>query len=103
MFWTYMLGPATLPRTHEGRGAVASGGGSAGPGTPGPARAHPGATCARSEPSSVFVSRVERGATGVTVNTVAALCGVLGVTLAEFFEPFTQVPKLRGPGRRRRS
>src|SRR5712692_6249814 len=52
MFWTYMLGPATLPRTHEGRGAVASGGGSAGPGTPGPARAHPGATCARSEPSS---------------------------------------------------
>ncbi len=51
----------------------------------------------------VFVSRVERGATGVTVNTVAALCGVLGVTLAEFFEPFTQVPKLRGPGRRRRS
>jgi transcriptional regulator with XRE-family HTH domain len=51
----------------------------------------------------VFVSRVERGATGVTVDTVAALCGVLGVTLAEFFEPFTQVPRLRGPGRRRRT
>ena len=51
----------------------------------------------------VFVSRVERGATGVTVDTVAALCGVMGVTLAEFFEPFTQVPKVRGPGRRRRS
>ena len=51
----------------------------------------------------VFVSRVERGATGVTVDTVAALCGVMGVTLAEFFEPFTQVPKVRGPGRRRRT
>lgn len=51
----------------------------------------------------VFVSRVERGATGVTVDTVAALCGVLGVTLAQFFEPFSQPTKLRGPGRRRRS
>jgi transcriptional regulator with XRE-family HTH domain len=51
----------------------------------------------------VFVSRVERGATGVTVTTVAALCRVLGVTLAAFFEPFTQITKLRGPGRRRRS
>jgi len=51
----------------------------------------------------VFVSRVERGATGVTVDTVAALCGALGVTLAEFFDPFRQVPRLRGPGRKRRS
>ncbi len=51
----------------------------------------------------VFVSRVERGVTGVTVDTVAALCGVMGVTLAEFFEPFTQTTKLRGAGRRRRS
>jgi transcriptional regulator with XRE-family HTH domain len=51
----------------------------------------------------VFVSRVERGATGVTVDTVAALCGVLGVTLAEFFAPFAQVPRLRGPRRRRRT
>jgi len=25
----------------------------------------------------------------------------MGMTLAEFFEPFAQVPKLRGPGRRR--
>jgi transcriptional regulator with XRE-family HTH domain len=51
----------------------------------------------------VFVSRVERGATGVTVDTVAALCGVMGVTLAEFFEPFAEVTKLRGPGRRSRT
>ncbi len=50
----------------------------------------------------VFVSRVERGATGVTVDTVAALCGVLGVTLAEFFDPFREPATLRGPGRRRR-
>ena len=51
----------------------------------------------------VFVSRVERGVTGVTVDTVAALCGVMGMTLAEFFEPFAQVPKLRGPRRRRQA
>ena len=50
----------------------------------------------------VFVSRVERGTTGVTVDTVAALCGVFGVTLADFFTPFTQVPRIRGPRRRRR-
>jgi transcriptional regulator with XRE-family HTH domain len=49
----------------------------------------------------VFVSRVERGVTGVTVDTVAALCSVMGVTLAEFFEPFTQATRFRRPGRRR--
>src|SRR6266581_433608 len=52
MFWTHMLGPATVPRTHDGRGAAASGGGSARQGTPRPARAHPRATRARGEPSS---------------------------------------------------
>lgn len=51
----------------------------------------------------MFVSRVERGATGVTVDTIAALCGVLGVTLAQFFAPFAQLTKVGGPGRRRRS
>jgi transcriptional regulator with XRE-family HTH domain len=51
----------------------------------------------------VFVSRVERGVTGVSVDTVAALCSVMGVTLAEFFESFTQATKFRGPGRRRRT
>jgi transcriptional regulator with XRE-family HTH domain len=51
----------------------------------------------------VFVSRVERGVTGVTVDTVAALCGVMGVTLAEFFESSRQVPRLRGSRGRRRT
>src|SRR6266571_4054406 len=52
MFWIHMLGPATVPRTHDGRGAAESGGGSARQGTPRPARAHPRATRARGEPSS---------------------------------------------------
>jgi transcriptional regulator with XRE-family HTH domain len=51
----------------------------------------------------VFVSRVERGVTGVTVDTVAALCGVMRITLAEFFEPFKHLIKVRGPGPRRRT
>lgn len=50
----------------------------------------------------VFVSRVERGVTGVTIDTIAALCSVLGVTLAEFFTPFSQALGLRGAGRQRR-
>ena len=39
----------------------------------------------------VFVSRVERGVTGVTVDTVAALCGVMGMTLAALYGPFADV------------
>ena len=45
----------------------------------------------------VFISRVERGKTGVTVDTVAALSAVLGVTLAGFFESFTQQFRVRKP------
>lgn len=51
----------------------------------------------------VFVSRVERGTTAVTVDTVAALCTVFDVTLAEFFETFRQSIRVRGPRRRRRT
>ena len=50
----------------------------------------------------VFVSRVERGVTGMTIDTIAALCAVLGVTLVEFFLPFTEGLGARGAGRRRR-
>ena len=49
-----------------------------------------------------FVARVERGETGVTVDSVAALCGPLDVTLAEFFEPLNQPYEIKGPRRRRR-
>ncbi len=40
----------------------------------------------------VFVSRIERGVTGVTVDTISALCSVLEVSLAEFFAPFNKRP-----------
>jgi transcriptional regulator with XRE-family HTH domain len=51
---------------------------------------------------STFVARVERGETGVTVDSVTALCGALGISLAEFFEPFARPFEIRGPRRRRR-
>jgi transcriptional regulator with XRE-family HTH domain len=47
-----------------------------------------------------LVSRVERGTTVVTVDTVAALCGVLRISLTEFFAPFVQAPRLKGPRRK---
>ena len=50
-----------------------------------------------------FVARVERGETGVTVQSVAALSRALGVSLSEFFKPFARPFDIRGPGRRRRS
>lgn len=49
-----------------------------------------------------FVAKVERGESAVTVDTVAALCSALGMTLSEFFEPFRQSFRVRGPRRRRR-
>ena len=49
-----------------------------------------------------FVARVERGETGVTVQSMAALCRALGVSLSEFFLPFARRFEIRGPGRRRR-
>ncbi len=36
-----------------------------------------------------FIGRVERGETNVTVVTLARICAALGVTLEEFFAPFT--------------
>jgi transcriptional regulator with XRE-family HTH domain len=50
-----------------------------------------------------FIGRLERGDTGVTVETVAAICGALGITLREFFQPFDRPSGLRGPRRRRRA
>jgi transcriptional regulator with XRE-family HTH domain len=49
-----------------------------------------------------FVARVERGETGVSVASIAALCRALGVSLSEFFLPFARSFEVRGPGRRRR-
>ena len=48
-----------------------------------------------------YVGKLERGETATTVDSLAALCAALGLTLADFFEPFDQPIKLRGPRRRR--
>ena len=48
-----------------------------------------------------FVGKLERGETASTVDSLAALCAALQTTLAEFFEPFDQPLRLRGPRRRR--
>ena len=48
-----------------------------------------------------YVGKLERGETASTVDGIAALCAALDTTLAEFFAPFDQAVKLRGPRRRR--
>jgi len=51
----------------------------------------------------VFLSRVERGMTATTIDTIAIIGGALGITLAEFFAPFRQSLRLRGPRRVKRT
>jgi transcriptional regulator with XRE-family HTH domain len=48
-----------------------------------------------------FVSRVERGRTAASLHTLGALCAALGVSLADFFRPFNDAPRLHGPRKRR--
>lgn len=48
-----------------------------------------------------YIGKLERGESGVTIDSVAILCRSLGVTLAEFFEPFTGTYDLSGPRRER--
>ncbi len=47
-----------------------------------------------------YVGRLERGESGVTVDSLAAILAPLGVSLSEFFKPFKQVVKPRIPRRR---
>ena len=47
-----------------------------------------------------YVGRLERGESGVTVETLAAILAPLDIGLGEFFEPFADVLKLRTPRRR---
>jgi len=49
-----------------------------------------------------FIGRLERGETGVTVSTLAAICKTLGLTLREFFAAFDRPFGVQGPRRRRR-
>ena len=48
-----------------------------------------------------YVGKLERAESAATVDGIAILCTALDVTLAEFFAPFDQPYKLRGPRRRR--
>ncbi|MCH7682396.1 MAG: helix-turn-helix domain-containing protein [Gemmatimonadetes bacterium] len=47
-----------------------------------------------------YVGRLERGESGVTVEALAAILAALGVSLGEFFKPFTKIVKPRTPRRR---
>ena len=59
------------------------------------------ALAARAGLHRTFVGKLERGETATTVDSLAALCSALDTNLANFFAPFDQSPKLRGPRRRR--
>lgn len=47
-----------------------------------------------------YVGRLERGESGVTVDSLAALLGAMSIGLGEFFHPFKQPIKPRTPRRR---
>lgn len=47
-----------------------------------------------------YVGRLERGETGVTVESLAAILAPLGVTLGEFFAPFAELRRPRTPRKR---
>ena len=49
----------------------------------------------RREAGRTYVGRLERGESGVTVDSLAAILAPLGVSLSEFFKPFKQVVKPR--------
>jgi transcriptional regulator with XRE-family HTH domain len=44
-----------------------------------------------------YVGRLERGESGVTVDSLAAILAALGLNLAAFFRPFTDVVRPRTP------
>ena len=47
-----------------------------------------------------YVGRLERGESGVTVDSLAAILAALGVSLGKFFKPFKEVVRPRTPRRR---
>ena len=47
-----------------------------------------------------YVGRLERGESGVTVDSLAAILSARGVNLEEFFKPFKEVVRPRTPRRR---
>jgi transcriptional regulator with XRE-family HTH domain len=49
-----------------------------------------------------WVGVVERGESGTSVDSLAALCTGLGVSLAYFFAPMSETLDIRGPQKQRR-
>jgi len=47
-----------------------------------------------------YIGRLERGESGVTVETLAAVLGAMSLSLATFFQPFTRPTSLQTPRRR---
>lgn len=47
-----------------------------------------------------YIGRLERGESGVTVDTLAAVLASMSLSLSEFFRPFTDVVRPRTPRRR---
>lgn len=53
----------------------------------------------RADLHSTFVSKLERGAAGVSVDTIAALCWALGEPLSEFFRTLNRRIEVKAPRR----
>lgn len=47
-----------------------------------------------------YVGRLERGESGVTVESLAAILGAMSLSLARFFQPFTRPTRPETPRRR---
>jgi transcriptional regulator with XRE-family HTH domain len=47
-----------------------------------------------------YIGRLERGGSGVTVDTLATVLSAMSLSLAEFFKPFTDATKLKTPRQR---
>lgn len=58
------------------------------------------ASCLAAGVHRIYVGRLERGESGVTVETLATILAALGVSLREFFKPFTKVVRPKTPRRR---
>ena len=48
-----------------------------------------------------FSGKLERGESAATVESIAAFCSALGITLDQFFKPFDKTYRIRGPRRHR--
>ena len=47
-----------------------------------------------------YVGRIERGESGITVDSLATILAAMSVSLSDFFHPFTKLVRPRTPRRR---